>query len=115
MSVHLGDQVLCGEAARWVLNEDPSARLTQRESDVLRIMAQGANNAEIARQLGLGEKTVRNYVSRLYRKLELKNRVQLATYLAHTNIAPRASRGESALGSRDRIESEPTKTALERR
>lgn len=92
MSVHLGDQVLCGEAARWVLSEDPSARLTQRESDVLRIMAQGANNAEIARQLGLGEKTVRNYVSRLYRKLDLKNRVQLATYLAHANIAPRGNR-----------------------
>ena len=50
LSVHLGDQVLCSEAARWVLREDPSAHLTQRESDVLRIMAQGANNAEIARQ-----------------------------------------------------------------
>jgi DNA-binding NarL/FixJ family response regulator len=94
LSVHLGDQVLCSEAARWFLGEDPSARLTQRESDVLRIMAQGADNAEIARQLHLGQKTVRNYVSRLYRKLDLSNRAQLATYLAHTDIAPRASRGD---------------------
>ena len=92
VSVHLGDQVLCSEAARWVLGEDPSAHLTQRESDVLCIMAQGANNAEIARQLQLGQKTVRNYVSRLYRKFDLNNRVQLAAYLADTNMAPRANR-----------------------
>ena len=70
VSVHLGDQVLCNEAARWVLGEEPSTHLTQRESDVLRMVAQGANNAEIAAQLQLGQKTVRNYVSRLYRKLD---------------------------------------------
>ena len=80
VSVHLGDQILCSEAARWVLGEEPSAHLTQRESDVLRTMAQGANNAEIARQLQLGQKTVRNYVSRLYRKLDLNNRAQLVAY-----------------------------------
>jgi len=84
MSVHLGDQVLCTEAARWVLGEEYSAHLTQRESDVLRIVAQGANNAEIAAQLHLGQKTVRNYVSRIYGKLELTNRAQIATYLART-------------------------------
>ena len=48
VSVHLGDQVLCNEAARWVLGEEPSTHLTQRESDVLRMVAQGANNSEIA-------------------------------------------------------------------
>ena len=84
ISVHLGDQVLCNEAARWVLGEEYSAHLTQRESDVLRMVAQGANNAEIAVQLHLGQKTVRNYVSRIYRKLELTNRAQIATYLART-------------------------------
>lgn len=87
VSVHLGDQVFCSEAARWVLGEDASVHLTMRESDVLRIVAQGANNAEIARQLHLGEKTVRNYVSRLYRKLDLDNRAQLATYSGHSDIA----------------------------
>jgi DNA-binding NarL/FixJ family response regulator len=87
VSVHLGDQVLCNEAARWVLGEEPSTHLTQRESAVLRMVAQGANNAEIALQLHLGQKTVRNYVSRLYRKLDLNNRAQIATYLARTDIA----------------------------
>lgn len=96
VSVHLGDQVLCTEAARWVLGEEPSSHLTQRESDVLRMVALGASNAEIATQLQLGQKTVRNYVSRLYRKLDLNNRAQIATYLARTDIARSPSRTERA-------------------
>jgi DNA-binding NarL/FixJ family response regulator len=92
VSVHLGDQVLCSEATRWVLGEDPSPHLTQRESDVLRLMAEGANNTEIARRLQLGQKTVRNYVSRLYRKFDLSNRAQLAAYLTDTNMAPGTDR-----------------------
>jgi DNA-binding NarL/FixJ family response regulator len=87
ISVHLGDQVLCNEAARWVLGEEDTAHLTQRESDVLRMVAQGANNAEIAARLDLGQKTVRNYVSRIYGKLELSNRAQVATYLARIEAA----------------------------
>jgi DNA-binding NarL/FixJ family response regulator len=87
ISVHLGDQVLCTEAARWVLGEEYSTHLTQRESDVLRMVAQGANNAEIAAELHLGQKTVRNYVSRIYQKLELSNRSQISTYLARTEGA----------------------------
>ena len=89
ISVHLGDQVLCNEAARWVLGEEDTAHLTQRESDVLQMVAQGANNAEIAAKLQLGQKTVRNYVSRIYGKLDLSNRAQAATYLARAE----ASRG----------------------
>jgi two-component system, NarL family, response regulator LiaR len=97
ISVHLGDQVLCNEAARWVLGEEYPVRLTQRESDVLRIVAQGANNAEIAEQLHLGQKTVRNYVSRIYGKLELNNRAQIATYLARTEAARAPDLPDSAL------------------
>ncbi len=93
VSIHLGDQVLCNEAARWVLGEHPSVNLTKRESDVLRVVAQGAGNAEIARQLQLGEKTVRNYISRLYRKLNVQNRAQLATYLAHSDVAVQDEQG----------------------
>jgi DNA-binding NarL/FixJ family response regulator len=86
VSVHLGDQVLCNEAAQWVLGETPSSRLTQRESDVLRMVARGASNAEIAGELHLGEKTVRNYVSRLYRKLSLSSRTQFTKYAVHAEI-----------------------------
>jgi DNA-binding NarL/FixJ family response regulator len=87
VSVHLGDQVLCSEAAQWFLGEERSTHLTQRESDVLRMVAQGASNAEIATHLEIGQKTVRNYVSRLYRKLDLNNRAQLAMFLDHPDIA----------------------------
>jgi DNA-binding NarL/FixJ family response regulator len=95
ISVHLGDQVLCNEAARWVLGETPSSRLTQRESDVLHLVAQGASNAEVAARLGLGEKTVRNYVSRLYHKLALTNRAQIATYALHADITDRVDQTKS--------------------
>ncbi len=85
VSVHLGDQVFCSEAAQWVMGNHGSVRLTRRESDVLRVLAQGADNAEIARQLQLGQKTVRNYISRLYRKLDVDSRAQLARYLARSD------------------------------
>ena len=90
-SIHFGDQVLCKEAARWVLDQDPSSHLTPRESTVLRMVAQGASNAEIAVQLQLGQKTVRNYVSRLYQKLDLHSRSQIVTHLQRTDITRSAS------------------------
>jgi DNA-binding NarL/FixJ family response regulator len=79
MSVYLGDHVLCREAAQWVLGEAPKTRLTRRESDVLHMVTQGATNAQIAAELGLGEKTVRNYVSRLNHKLSLTSRAEIAS------------------------------------
>jgi DNA-binding NarL/FixJ family response regulator len=97
ISVHLGDQVLCNEAARWVLDDAPPTRLTQRESDVLRMVAQGASNAEIAAHLHLGEKTIRNYVSRLYQKLDLTHRAQIATYAVHAHIVSGAGQAQFAL------------------
>lgn len=54
--------------------------LSDRESDVLEAVAQGLNNKEIARKLFLSEGTVRNYVSNLLDKLDLRDRTQLAIY-----------------------------------
>ena len=91
ISVHLGDQVLCSEAARWVLGEERPTHLTQRESQVLHMVAQGANNGEIATQLQLSQKTVRNYVSRLYRKLALTTRGEITKYMVSTDIEHNAA------------------------
>ena len=91
VSVHLGDQVFCSEAARLLLGETKT-RLTQRESDVLRMVAQGATNAQIAAQLGLGDKTVRNYVSRLYSKLSLTSRAQIAGRSVHADLGAEGHR-----------------------
>lgn len=80
VAVHLGEKVLCREAAEWLIDEPAVHRLTRRELDVLRMVAAGADNGEIADRLGLRHKTVRNYVSRLYRKLSSQSRTEIATY-----------------------------------
>lgn len=50
--------------------------LTERERDVLRLVAQGANNDSIAQQLGLTSKTIRNYISNIFSKLQVADRAQ---------------------------------------
>lgn len=52
--------------------------LTDRERDVLAMIGEGANNAQIARTLGLSLKTVQNYVSRILDKLHVSDRTQAA-------------------------------------
>lgn len=53
---------------------------TDRERDMLRLVSQGYDNKEIAASLYLAEGTVRNQISRLLEKLQLKDRTQLAVY-----------------------------------
>lgn len=65
--------------------QHPAARkdfpeLSAREADVLKLVAQGMNNREIAAALFLSEGTVRNYISTLLEKLELRDRTQLAIF-----------------------------------
>jgi DNA-binding NarL/FixJ family response regulator len=50
------------------------AELSARERDVLRLLAKGYQNEEIAQTLVLSPKTVRNYVSNIYAKLQVNNR-----------------------------------------
>lgn len=54
--------------------------LTPREWELIRQVADGKNNREIARELFLSEGTVRNYLSQILEKLELRDRTQLAVY-----------------------------------
>jgi DNA-binding NarL/FixJ family response regulator len=59
-----------------VRGADSIGHLTEREHAVLELVAQGRNNAEIARELSLSEKTVRNYVSGIFDKLGVTSRPQ---------------------------------------
>lgn len=60
--------------------------LTSREIDVLRCVAQGKSNKQIASQLSVSPATVRTHVSSLLRKLNLENRTQLALYAKQNDI-----------------------------
>ena len=57
-----------------------AAPLTDKEEQVLALIAQGKNNREIAGELYLSEGTVRNYISLMLEKLELRNRTELAVF-----------------------------------
>lgn len=63
-------------SARPALPPDIFPELTGSERNVLRLMAQGANNEAIAQQLSLSSKTVRNYVSNIFSKLQVADRAQ---------------------------------------
>lgn len=63
--------------------------LSDRELDVLVEVARGRTNAEIGAILNLSEKTVRNYVSTILNKLNLNNRIELATYAVQHHVFER--------------------------
>jgi len=54
--------------------------LTKREEDLVRLVADGLSNRDIARQLNLSEHTVKNYIFRIFEKLGVYNRVELTLY-----------------------------------
>jgi len=60
--------------------------LTERELEVLALIAEGKTNAEIAQVLTLSEKTVRNHVSVILEKLGMSNRIEAATYAVRHDI-----------------------------
>jgi DNA-binding NarL/FixJ family response regulator len=84
-----GDALLAPSVTRLLIDEvsrrpavDPAAvapglaDLTERELEVLRLIARGMSNAEIAEELYLGEATVKTHVGRVLTKLDLRDRVQ---------------------------------------
>jgi DNA-binding NarL/FixJ family response regulator len=74
-----------------VLHEAASAdavlsELSERELQVLRLLAQGMGNARIAAQLEISGKTVQHHVARILEKLQVENRIQAAVYAARSGI-----------------------------
>ena len=94
-NVYRGEASLHPTIARKLmreLNQPPSLPpttdpLTDREVDVLRLVAQGLSNDDIAEQLVVSERTVRTHVSHILDKLHLANRTQMALYAVREGIA----------------------------
>lgn len=90
-----GDQVLSPELAGLLIAEfrrmrtadapDPE-RLTERETEVLRMVAKGLTYRDIAERLGVSHRTVQNHVQNVLRKLHLHNRVQLTRYVLEQGL-----------------------------
>ena len=104
---HRGETVLDPAIARIVLRElhrpapaSSAARtvdpLSERELEVLRLVARGLSNQAIAESLTVGEATVRSHVSSILRKLQLASRTQAALYALREGIA-RLETGEDPL------------------
>jgi two-component system, NarL family, nitrate/nitrite response regulator NarL len=62
-------------------------QLTPRELEVLRLMAQGLENSEIARELVISTRTARNHVASILEKLQMQNRIQAAVYAVRHGVA----------------------------
>jgi two-component system, NarL family, response regulator LiaR len=94
--VHRGEASLHPTIARQVLRElsrpaapPPSLEpLSERELEVLRALARGQSNHEIADQLSIGEATVRSHISNILSKLHLASRTQAAIYALRKGIEP---------------------------
>ena len=69
-----------GKTAAGSSPQKPDLDFTSREQEVIKLVAQGYDNKEIAASLFLAEGTVRNQISKLLEKVELKDRTQLAVY-----------------------------------
>jgi two-component system response regulator DevR len=67
---------------KHLLGDEKLARLSPQEERILGLVAEGRTNGQIGAELGLAEKTVKNYVSAILSKLEVARRAEAAAYLA---------------------------------
>jgi len=65
---------------------DSSKLLTTREIEVLKLLSKGMLNKEIANELFISEKTVKNHISNIFRKLDVQDRTQAAVYAIKNKI-----------------------------
>ncbi|MFG1823401.1 response regulator [Microbispora bryophytorum] len=93
-AVHGGQVLLAPEAAEAMLagpadreRDAAGSALTDREREVLRLLAAGRSNREIARELMVAEKTVKTHVSNVLMKLAVQDRTQAALYAVRHGLS----------------------------
>jgi DNA-binding NarL/FixJ family response regulator len=98
-AVHGGQSLISPSMASKLLNEFatmikrgderqqvPAPRLTEREMEVLRLVAKGLNNRDIAKQLFISENTVKNHVRNILEKLQLHSRMEAVMYAVREKL-----------------------------
>ena len=94
-TVHAGDTIIAPELAQKMLSTFQSGGprgsrlappLTERELEVIRALARGKSDRQIANALGISEKTVRNHTSNIYRKLHIFDRTQAVIYAIREGV-----------------------------
>jgi DNA-binding NarL/FixJ family response regulator len=98
-AVHAGHVLLHPDVARLLAAGEPEQagdRLTGREREVLAELARGRSNREIARVLGLAEKTVKTHVSAILAKLGVQDRTQAALHAVRAGLVDDERRAPTA-------------------
>jgi two-component system NarL family response regulator len=98
-AVHGGQSLISPSMASKLLNEFasmikrgderqqvPAPRLTEREMEVLRLVAKGLNNRDIAKQLFISENTVKNHIRNILEKLQLHSRMEAVVYAVREKL-----------------------------
>jgi DNA-binding NarL/FixJ family response regulator len=95
-TVYAGDTIIAPDLAQKMLTTFEGGRpggsahlappLTERELEVIKALAQGMSDRQIARSLGISEKTVRNHTSSIYRKLHIFDRTQAVIYAVREGV-----------------------------
>jgi len=66
--------------------KDRTNELTRREIEVLRMIAAGSSNKEIASVLNISERTVKNHISNIFKKIDVSDRTQAAVFAIKNDI-----------------------------
>lgn len=77
---------ICGEFQRLAREEIVKEPLSRREGDVLILIGRGKTNKEIGLELYISEKTVKNHISNIFRKIQVTDRTQAALYAVKNRI-----------------------------
>jgi DNA-binding NarL/FixJ family response regulator len=96
-TVHAGNTIIAPDLAQKMLRTFEGGRsgggsrlapppLTERELEIIRALARGMSDRQIAHSLGISEKTVRNHTSNIYRKLHIFDRTQAVIYAVREGI-----------------------------
>ena len=94
-SVHAGEVYVAPALAWGMLREmrtprtSPYDELTEREREVLELVAEGLSNQEVGERLGLAEKTIKHYMTNILGKLQVRSRVEAALLVAREGLPPK--------------------------